>query len=74
MRKLGLLETVAVHEMDHDGLSLRDLLRAETEGKPFLVTEILRHLAETGAISRQGDGRWTSPTHLRGPGSPLQRA
>jgi DNA-binding winged helix-turn-helix (wHTH) protein len=68
---LGLLETVAGHEMDHDGLALRDLLRAETEGNPFFVTEILRHLAETGAISRQGDGRWTSPAHLRNQGLPV---
>jgi hypothetical protein len=48
---LGLLETVAGHEMDHDGLALRDVLRAETEGNPFFVTEMLRHLTETGAIS-----------------------
>jgi DNA-binding winged helix-turn-helix (wHTH) protein/tetratricopeptide (TPR) repeat protein len=68
---LGLLETVAGHEMDRDGLTLRDLLRAETEGNPFFVTEILRHLAETGAISRQKDGRWTSPTHLRSQGLPV---
>jgi DNA-binding winged helix-turn-helix (wHTH) protein/tetratricopeptide (TPR) repeat protein len=68
---LGLLEAVAGHEMDRDGLALRDALRAETEGNPFFVTEILRHLTETGAISQQGDGRWTAPTHLRTRGLPV---
>ncbi|MEU4245459.1 AAA family ATPase [Actinoplanes sp. NPDC026619] len=68
---LGLLETVAGHEMDHDGLALRDVLRAETEGNPFFVTEILRHLAETGAISQQDDGRWAAPTDLQTVGLPV---
>src|SRR5690606_22499088 len=34
---LDLLESVAGHEMDRDGLALRDVLRAETEGNPFFV-------------------------------------
>ncbi|MFI7435534.1 AAA family ATPase [Micromonospora haikouensis] len=68
---LSLLETVAGHEMDHDGLALRDVLRAETEGNPFFVTEILRHLTETGAIRQQDDGRWTAPTYLRNQGLPV---
>lgn len=68
---LDLLESVAGHEMDRDGLALRDVLRAETEGNPFFVTEILRHLAETGAIGKQDDGRWTAPTHLQTRGLPV---
>nr|MDT0656970.1 AAA family ATPase [Micromonospora sp. DSM 115978] len=68
---LGLLESVAGHEMDRDGLALRDVLRAETEGNPFFVTEILRHLTETGAISHQEDGRWAAPTHLQTRGLPV---
>ncbi|MET8147077.1 AAA family ATPase [Actinoplanes sp. NPDC049668] len=68
---LGLLETVAGHEMDHDGLALRDVLRAETEGNPFFVTEILRHLTETGAISQQDNGRWAAPAHLQTRGLPV---
>jgi class 3 adenylate cyclase len=31
----------------------------ETEGNPFFVAEVLRHLADTGAI-RQEDGRWVA--------------
>ncbi|SNS50562.1 Transcriptional regulatory protein, C terminal [Actinomadura meyerae] len=68
---LDLLESVAGHEMDRDGLALRDMLRAETEGNPFFVTEILRHLAETGAVAKRDDGRWTAPDHLRSRGLPV---
>lgn len=68
---LGLLEAVAGHEMDDDGLTLRDMLRAETEGNPFFLTEILRHLTETGAISHQDDGRWTAPASLQARGLPV---
>ncbi|WP_205809251.1 AAA family ATPase [Micromonospora sp. HNM0581] len=68
---LGLLETVAGHEMDDDGLTLRDALRAETEGNPFFITEILRHLAETGAITQQDDGRWSTPSYPQARGLPV---
>src|SRR6185369_11130775 len=57
---LHLLETVAGHEMDEQGVALRDALLAETAGNPFFVAEILRHLAETGAIYPQDDGRWVA--------------
>jgi class 3 adenylate cyclase len=35
-----------------------ETIHRETEGNPFFVAEILRHLAESGAISRI-DGQWT---------------
>jgi class 3 adenylate cyclase/tetratricopeptide (TPR) repeat protein len=31
---------------------------AETEGNPFFIEEVLRHLAESGAIRRGDDGEW----------------
>jgi len=34
-----------------------DVVHRETEGNPFFVAEVLRHLAETGALERV-DGRW----------------
>ena len=55
---LSLLEAVAGHEVPY-GLALRDALGAETDGNPFFVLEILRHLAETGALGR-GDGQWVA--------------
>ncbi len=68
---LALLENLAGHEMDTDGLELRDALRSETEGNPFFVTEILRHLTETGAIRQDGNGRWATPTDLGKHGLPI---
>src|SRR5262249_20500160 len=34
-------------------------LHDETEGNPFFVEEVLRHLLEVGALERR-DGRWTA--------------
>jgi class 3 adenylate cyclase/tetratricopeptide (TPR) repeat protein len=51
---------------------LRDLARvllAETEGNPFFVGEVLRHLVETGAIVRS-DGRWTTDRQVAELGIP----
>jgi class 3 adenylate cyclase/tetratricopeptide (TPR) repeat protein len=68
---LQLLETVAGHEMDDQGVALRDALLAETAGNPFFVAEILRHLAETGTIYQQDDGRWVADSDLRAVGLPV---
>jgi class 3 adenylate cyclase len=68
---LALLEQIAGHEMTDPGLALRDAVLAETAGNPFFVGEILRHLAETGLIYRQDDGRWGSDVDLRSAGLPV---
>ncbi|HVP14230.1 MAG TPA: AAA family ATPase [Terriglobales bacterium] len=44
-------------------------LHAETEGNPFFVEEVLRHLVETGALRRE-DGRWTSDRRIAELGIP----
>ena len=36
----------------------------ETDGNPFFVSEVLRHLAETGAISQDAAGRWVADDSL----------
>ena len=59
-----LLELAAGHALAPDDLALRDALAAETDGNPFFVTELLRHLAETGMISRNDDGRWIATSAL----------
>ncbi|MBV8234384.1 MAG: hypothetical protein JO075_01670, partial [Acidimicrobiia bacterium] len=41
-----------------DDRSLAEALWRETEGSPLFLREILRHLAETGAVSRGTDGHW----------------
>ena len=57
--------------MTDDGVALRDALLAETAGNPFFVGEILRHLAESGAISQADDGRWVADPDLRAAGLPI---
>ena len=49
----------AGHDMDEDGLALARTIHGETEGNPFFVREIIRHLAESGALER-GEGGWTT--------------
>lgn len=55
----GLMTKVAGHDLDAPALDLARALYVETEGNPFFVGEVLRHLAESGAIE-QRDGRWTA--------------
>ena len=47
------------HELDEDGLAFAEVVQRETSGNPFFLGEVLRHLAETGALYER-DGRWVS--------------
>ncbi len=53
-----MLEQTAGHEMDEIGLGVADALSRDTGGNPFFVGELLRHLAETGAIYQDEHDRW----------------
>jgi class 3 adenylate cyclase/tetratricopeptide (TPR) repeat protein len=53
----SLLEQAAGHQLDRAEADLTALLHAETEGNPFFIGEILRHLREAGAL-RQTGSRW----------------
>jgi Predicted ATPase len=44
-------------EMDDTGLELAGEIAQETDGNPFFVAEMLRHLTESGAISEGPAGR-----------------
>ena len=68
---LELLETTAGHRMTEAGVALRNALMAETEGNPFFVGEMLRHLAETGAIYQDEGGQWVASPDLRTSGLPV---
>jgi len=59
---------VAGIEMDTAGIELARDVAQETDGNPFFVGEILRHLTESGAISQGSDGRW----ELRSPIADLE--
>jgi class 3 adenylate cyclase len=55
---VALLQAIAGHDLDADGLALAGQLTLETDGNPFFVREVLRHLREQGTIQRDSSGRW----------------
>jgi hypothetical protein len=57
---VALLEAAAGYTLDDTGMSLAHAVRRETDGNPFFVSEMLRHLSETGAIYRDATGRWAA--------------
>ena len=54
---LALVERAAGHDLDEDTRQLARAIFGETEGNPFFVAEVLRHLVETGGVRRVED-RW----------------
>ena len=63
------MEAAAGHTLDDDDLDLARAVHEETEGNPFFVREVFRHLTETGAIEQLG-GRWTTNLPLAELGIP----
>jgi class 3 adenylate cyclase/tetratricopeptide (TPR) repeat protein/energy-coupling factor transporter ATP-binding protein EcfA2 len=55
---IAFLESAAGHELDEAGVGLAHQVSRETDGNPFFVSEVLRHLSEVGAIVQGADGRW----------------
>ncbi len=55
----AFLEQAAGHDLDDEGEQLARVVQEETEGNPFFVAEVVRHLTETGALE-QRDGRWVT--------------
>jgi tetratricopeptide (TPR) repeat protein len=55
----AFVEQAAGATLDEDGLALARAIYQETEGNPFFVREVLRHLAETGGVERR-QGAWTT--------------
>jgi tetratricopeptide (TPR) repeat protein len=62
-----IMEAAAGHRMDETGLALGREIATETDGNPFFVAELLRHLSESGVLAQRDDGRW----ELKGPLSEL---
>ncbi|MCU0270776.1 MAG: AAA family ATPase, partial [Acidimicrobiales bacterium] len=63
---VAYLEAAAGSVLDDTGVGLAHAVRRETDGNPFFVSEVLRHLAETGAVSRDATGRWVAADTLEG--------
>jgi class 3 adenylate cyclase len=53
------LEEAAGHQLGEEDLALARAVHSETEGNPFFVREVLRHLTETGGVERR-EGRWST--------------
>lgn len=53
-----LVQGAGGHELDDKGLVLAHALRQDTEGNPFFMREILRHLVQSGTLYKRGE-RWT---------------
>ncbi len=61
------IEAAAGHPMPDDAFA--QAVWEETEGHPFFMSELLRHLSESGAIE-QRDGRWAATMRVEDLGIP----
>ena len=55
----AIVEQASGRTLDEAGQALARAVYRETEGNPFFVREVLRHLAESGAVKRSEEG-WTT--------------
>jgi class 3 adenylate cyclase len=66
----SMMELAAGHALDDTGVALAREITAETDGNPFFVGEMLRHLSESGALAQAADGRWVLRERLDELGMP----
>ena len=57
---VALMEAGAGHRLDDAAVGLAHAIYRETDGNPFFVSEVLRSLAETGAIGQDAEGHWVA--------------
>ena len=62
---VAFLEAAAGQSLDDAGVGLAHAVYRETDGNPFFVSEVLRHLSRPGAIRQDADGRWVADGHAR---------
>ncbi len=61
---ISFMEAASGQSLTDAGVDLARAIYQETDGNPFFVGEVLRHLAETGDIYRDETGRWTTVDSL----------
>ena len=61
---VALLEAAAGQNLDAAGVGLAHAVFRETDGNPFFVSEMLRHLSESRAIYQDTTGRWVADVAL----------
>ena len=54
---VAFVEQAAGHQLAGEAAALARAIHAETQGNPFFLREVLRHLVETGAVV-VADGQW----------------
>jgi predicted ATPase len=64
-----LLERVGRQDADDELVRFANALVVHTEGNPFFIGEVLRHLSETGVLVRR-DGRWRNDRAIEDVGIP----
>lgn len=67
---VSFLEAMAGSSLDAKGVALAHAVHRETDGNPFFVGELLRHLSETGVIAADPDGLRVAPEGLERSGLP----
>src|SRR4051794_25031679 len=55
---VAIMEAAAGHDVADAGRDLAQAIVRETDGNPFYVGELLRHLTESGALVQGDDGRF----------------
>ena len=65
----ALFAALAQEELPPPGVELAAAIHRETEGNPFFIEETLRHLIETGALTRR-EGRWVNTASVAEMGIP----
>jgi len=55
---IAYMEVAAGRTLEESEIDFAHALYRETDGNPYFVSEVLRHLSETGAIFQDETGRW----------------
>jgi class 3 adenylate cyclase/tetratricopeptide (TPR) repeat protein len=67
---VSFVEAASGQSLDGAAVELAHALYRETDGNPFFVGEVLRHLVETRAIVQDDSGRWVPTQELSAAGLP----
>jgi len=67
---VSFVEAAAGQTLEEAGIGLAHALYQETDGNPFFMFEVLRHLVETRSIIQDETGRWIPTQELADAGLP----
>jgi len=61
---VSVMGAIAGRPMDERGEALASAVHEETDGNPFFVSEVTRHLLEVGALRHDASEGWVAPAEL----------